>query len=584
MKRAFSGAPPDEDCERSREAYERALQRYEAIAPITPGEGRHVEKRTLAEQVRLLQKEGHPLRPSVQSLSAWRIAFLGAGRKVTALLDGQRGGAGAHRGKMADPDMQAMVCECEKQLIQTSGKEYPPLPILRAKILGRVGRAGAEAVPSGKAIDRYRRKEISLAERTFLAKGERGYLAERAPKPPADYGDRHGIMLVIDHRQADVRVRYGDKPLRPWMSAGTDPVSGACRALVTSPVEPGSTEVGLTVLDAIRQKAEDPEGLLCGVPEILYSDMGRDLRSLHIQAAVKELGVEKVLAKGYSPWTRGSHEGNFNKTMAQSFEPGFGGYVGNSTKNRPRVPTNPMTYDEWAAAARRWALVDFNNLPYQKRRLNGQKATRLDFARANRAPVRMPDDDSLLLALMKRERRIVAPNGISLGGMFVYWSDALFPFAEERAQVECRFDPADMGRIYVFHKEEFLCVATDARAAAAGATEKDNKERHRLRAQRVKALREATEPARIAAMTGDGYLEFMQREQVGEVRALAAVAGQRPIRQVIPRLDRAAQQLKKLRAQAGATDQGRFRREGPGREARLRDPLDRPIKLEGWQK
>ena len=573
MKRPFCGPPPDEDGESSRAAYERALQRYDAIAPITPGEAKYVEGRTLADQVRRVQEEGHPLKPSVQTLSAWRIAFLGAGRKVAALLDGQRGGAGTHRGPMADPDMQALVSECERALIQTSGREYPPIPLLRAKILGRVGAARADAVPRGKAIDRYRRKAIPLAERTFLAKGERGYLAERAPKPPADYGDRHGVMLVIDHRQADLRVRYGDRELRPWITAGTDPVSGACRSLVTSPVEPGSTEVGLAILDAIRQKAEDPEDLLCGIPEKFYSDMGQDLASFQIQAPLKELGVEKILAKGYSPWTRGSHEGNFNKTMAQSFEPGFGGYVGNSTNNRPRVPTKPLSYKEWAAAARRWALVDFNNLPYQKRRLNGQKATRLDFARANRAPLRMPDDDALLLALMKREKRTVAPNGISVGGTFLYWADALFSLAEERSEVEVRYDPADMSQVYIFHRGEFFCVATDARAAAAGATEKDNKERHRLRAQRVKALREATEPARMAAMSGDDYLEFMQREQIGEAQAVAAVAGQRPIRQLIPRLDRAAQQLRTGRV-------GRGSRPSPSRATNddgWKNPYDRPI-------
>jgi len=574
MKRPFAGAPPDEDSESSRAAYERALQRYEAIAPTTPGEAKYVEGRTLVDQVRLLQKEGHPLKPSVQTLSAWRIAFLGAGRKVAALLDGQRGGAGMHRGPMADPDMQALVCECEKGLIQTSGKEYPPVPILRAKILGRVGRGGAEALPSGKAIDRYRRKAISLAERTFLAKGERGYLGECAPKPPAHYADRHGVMLMIDHRNPDLKVKDGEREIRPWYSNGVDPVSGANRGFVPSRVEPGSTEVGLTVLDAIRQKPEDPEGLLCGVPEILYSDMGRDLRSLHIQAALQELGVKKVLAKGYSPWTRGSHEGGFNRMMAQRFEPNLPGYVGNNTKNRPPLAKAVLTYEEWAAAARRWALVDFNHLVYQKRRLpNGQKGSRLDFARANRALVQMPADDVLLLALMKRERRIVQPNGISLGGTFIYWAEALFSLAEERAEVEVRFDPGNMGQVYIFHRGEFFCVATDARAAAVGATEKDNKERHRLRAQRVKALREATEPARMAAMSGDEYLEFMQREQVGEAQAVAAIAGQRPIRQVIPRLDRAAQQLRAGRV-------GRGSRPSPSRATNddgWKDPYDRPI-------
>ncbi len=606
MKRVFAGDTPHEDEERSGPRWETAIGRVNAVAEITRGHSRCIQGRTLVQQVRILQgrreaalaeareslqaagseKEREEAQrelarvdrlnpaPSIQVLSSWRKALLAGGLGVQALLDCDRGGKGGFRlkKKMSAEELKAHIRACEPFLIQNTGKPYPRIGLLRGAILGRVGKERAHLIPSERTLDKFRCTVFSRAERIYMARGERGYLAECAAKPTAHYAKAHGEMVVYDHRQVDNEVLYQGRLIRPWVTAGEDPVSGAARGLIGCPIHPSSTEVGLCIWDSIRMKPEDPEKLLCGLFKWFYSDMGRDLRGIQIQAALEDTDIKGITAKGYSPWTR-PVEGNLFKTMAVQFDPSVPGYVGNNAQAKPPMKTEPVAYEKWWAAVRHWTLVTFNNLVYQRRLLDGQKASRLDFARANRTPVELPRDDTLRLALLKRERRTVSPNGISLGGMFIYWSDELYPLAEERASVEIRWDPSSMSEIEVFYRGEWYCTAYDAHAASAQATEQDMKNRHRLRAQRAKHLREATRPEREAAMSGEAHLEFLRSQRAAEVRVIAAGGTRQVIPRMIPRLDRAAARIKGGgHPGVGGNLPGRRLRESD-----LLDPYDKPL-------
>jgi putative transposase len=580
VKRVFLGPPPGADAVGSGPRWERAFQREQAIGPVTPGHHLEVPGRTLAQQVRILQTEGHPLSPSLQTLAGWRKVYLDGGRRVQALLDSDRGGKGNPRGWLANPEHQTLVIACEKALIGTSKTEYPPASVLRAQIVGRLGAAFAKAVSGPRALDRFRQQALSRADRAMLAGGERRYRETVMPKPPAPRAERHGEIWVSDHRQCDNLVYHGQKSLRPWVTAIIDAYSGAWIGIHVSPHDPGSAEIALALRNAILPKPEDPEGLLCGLPDSFYADWGKDFASTHLRLALTELSIQISHARPYSPWAKGHVEGNAFATMSKCFDLTVPGYVGRNTSERPHGAKAVLSFAAFCNIVTQWALVEFNRMVFQKRRLEQQPASRLDFARAHRVPVRLPQKDTLLLSLMKRERRVVTDGGISLGGLCTLWHPALWTLAEERAEVEIRYDPADMARAFIFHRGELVCQAVDARAAEVGLTEQDARTRMKLRGERIKALKAAGREDRVAAMDADTYFEHRQAQQVEMVPALAAAGGgsARPIRQMIPHLDRAAQQLRRPGRPSGP----RPLVSSQDAEERLPDLADKPLPP-GWE-
>ena len=577
MKRVYLGPPPGADSAAADSRWEKAHQRYHAIAAIVPGDPQYVPGRTYAEQVRILQKEGHPLHPSIQNLSAWKIAFIKGDWKVQALLDGQRGGKGQFRGWMGDPENQDLVSRCERQIIATSHLMYPPATVLRAKVIAAVGAKRAKEIPSAKTLDCFRRQAIEAGERKFLAEGERAFDAAMSLKKPSDFGGRHGDVLIIDHKKSDVFVWWGDRPIRSWFSTAVDPVSGACRGFVISPTHPGSAEVALALRDAIREKPEDPDHLLCGLPETLYMDRGRDMRSHHIEAVIHDLGIGRVLATGHSPWARGSIEGNLHSMLSRTYELTVPGYVGNSPKGRPPDVKAALQFQDYAAQVRRWALVDFNRAIYQKKRLpDGSRGSRLDFARALQAPLRMPSDHALMLALLKRKQCTVEDTGISIGP-FTYISETeeFVRLIERRAVVEVRYDPMDLGEVYVFREGTLICVLRNEKAAGIQATEQDKRQYYKLRGEQKKHYRELTRRDLEAAQDPDAFLERLAEERAAELPAVAG--GGRPravVRQLLP-TDRAARQISRPRS--GSPSPPRPLRRATGSEW---DPWSKPLSQE----
>lgn len=514
---------------------EAATLRLEAVRVFDREGPWFVPKLTRKQRVEQLRAQGFPLKVSVKLLEAWLAAYVAGGRKLSALLDGVRGGKGKPR---FSPDIQKLALEAHERLSAHNADVKDS--VLRAALVARVGAARAREIPSAPTLGRFVAQHAHPARRAYMFKGATGYDAVASLKLPSDFG-HHRDVLIIDHKQSDIRVWYGEKPVRPWLTTAIDPVSGACRAIVVSPYEPGSAEIALAIRMAILDKPEDPEQLLSGLVRVVFMDMGLDMRSAHVEAALLELGVERVLARAHCPWKRGSIEGNLHKCISLFEERGIPGFVGHKTEERPADVEPVLQFEEYAALIRRYALVEFNRTVYQKKRQlpDGRwvKGSRLDFARAWAAPLRMPDTDTLLFALMKRETRRVQDTGISIAP-FTYVSESkeFLELVARRAEVEVRWDPADMSKVYVFDQGRFLCLASDPRAAAANATERTKRLYHKLNAQERKRVRAEMDPLREAARDGT-FLEVIA-EQAEEQDAVAAAAGgargAKVIRQMLP--------------------------------------------------
>lgn len=102
--------------------------------------------------------------------------------------------------------------------------------------------------------------------------------------------------------------------------------------------------------------------------------------------------------------------------------------------------------------------------------------------------------------------------------------------------MEIRYDPGDMSKAWVFHKGRFVCVAEDARALAARATEKDCRDRNRVRQERHAAFKAYMEPIAKAAEEPDMYLAYLEEQRAASVQAASIAGGRpRPIRTLLPR-------------------------------------------------
>ena len=543
---------------------EEGLLRKDAIGAITEGENGYIPGLSPDERSEQLKKMGHPIQASGKQLSALRLAYIRGGRTVQALLDGQRGGKGAFRGWLADPTHQQLVRDDERQLIITSHEPYPGATLLRVKLCRRVGSKLRDQVPSAKTLDRFRRNDpqgISPGERTALARGDRAYDVAFSPKMPTKFGERDGEIITYDHTPADVFVRWGDRVLRPDDTTCINPGSGVCRQIIVSPYAAGSAEVALVIRGAIREKpkSEDPHQVLCGLPVAVYAERGKDMLSSHIRAALHELGIKDTHGRGYAPFSRGSIEGNLHKCIHTMFEPELPGYVGNDPKKRPPDVNAVLSFEEYASALRLWVFTVFNNMKYSKRRLDGQRASRLEFALDNHAPIVMPSKDVMMFALLKRKPVTVADTGVHFGGLFTYWPheqqqmEAFLRLIQERALCELRFDPSDMSVTYLFRDGQLLMELYDARAAKAQATERDLKWFEALRARGRKEMRERTRPEREAAQSPEAFLEHMEelRAEAEEMPAAAVAGGGRVIRKILP-LDHALRSPAALRTATAA--------------------------------
>jgi putative transposase len=77
-------------------------------------------------------------------------------------------------------------------------------------------------------------------------------------------------------------ARDGDKPVRPWLTLIEDDYSRAVAGYFLFFDAPSTIQTALALHRSIWRKA-DPRWHVCGIPEVLYTDNGRDFISKHLE-------------------------------------------------------------------------------------------------------------------------------------------------------------------------------------------------------------------------------------------------------------------------------------------------------------
>ena len=258
-----------------------------------------------------------------------------------------------------------------------------------------------------------------------------------------------------DHTPLDILlIRPDGEPAKPWLSTVIDDYSRAVAGYLLSFQDPSALHTSLALRQAIWRK-EDARWVVCGIPDVLYTDNGSDFTSNHLEQVGADLKIRLVFSIPGKPRGRGRIE-RFFSTVNEMFLCELDGYApaGGAVRGKPT-----LTLAEFGTLFRAF-LLDV----YHRRENAETKTPPVERWEANGFLPRMPDSleqlDLLLIQVAKA--RQVRADGIHFQSLR-YISTTLAAYVGETVML--RFDPRDMAEIRVFHEDKFLCSAVCAELA-----------------------------------------------------------------------------------------------------------------------
>ncbi len=268
-----------------------------------------------------------------------------------------------------------------------------------------------------------------------------------------------------------------------------------------------------------------------GVPVAIKTDNGSDYVSFHMKRALADLAVDHRLCPPYSP-DRKPHIERFLGTLSHQFLELLPGYVGHSVNDRKAIE-NRRSFAQRAgadaadlvavgmsAADLQTALDEWCDTVYGRAVHSGIDMSPFERAAGWRGELRRIADERALDVLLAeapgKGHRTVTKKGLRLDG-------ATFIAGELGAyigrQVHVRYDPTDMGSIYVFDCE------TGAFIVCAECPERTGIDR-RAAAMRAKAMQKAyigEEKKKLRAKSRKVTPEKIAEEMLAQGRRAAGV-------------------------------------------------------------
>lgn len=163
-----------------------------------------------------------------------------------------------------------------------------------------------------------------------------------------------------DHTLLDVYVLDDNGEMkRPWLTVIMDDYSRAIAGYYLSFHAPSSLQTALTLRQAIWKKNER-QWLICGIPEIMYTDHGCDFTSQHIEEVCISLKIQLIFSTVGKPRGRGKIE-RFFATINQKILQDLPGFVqpGSSVKK-----SDCLTFEELESKLKHFILYEYNHKPH----------------------------------------------------------------------------------------------------------------------------------------------------------------------------------------------------------------------------
>jgi len=226
-----------------------------------------------------------------------------------------------------------------------------------------------------------------------------------------------------------------------------------------------------------------------GLPEVARTDNGSDYTSVHISSVWDALGIEHDITNPYSGWEKPFIE-RFFRTFSHGIAELCQGYIGHNVADRQKINARltfeqrllerrkkgedkialnvDLTAEQFGAFINQWV-----NDHYHHARHSTLKCSPFEQFINHQQQIRRLDNKHVLDILLapvpgnKGYRTVTKSDGISVeGGSYVHAE--LGAYIGER--VYCRWNPKDIGKIYVFHalKHHFICEAVNPEIAGNG--------------------------------------------------------------------------------------------------------------------
>jgi putative transposase len=130
--------------------------------------------------------------------------------------------------------------------------------------------------------------------------------------------DRPNAIWQADRTPLDILlVRSDGEVAKPWLSVVIDDYSRAVAGYFLSFEDPSAQHTSLALRQAIWRK-EDSRWIVCGIPDVLYTDNGSDFTSRHLEQVGADLKIQLVFSIPGQPRGRGRIE-RFFSTVSEMF-------------------------------------------------------------------------------------------------------------------------------------------------------------------------------------------------------------------------------------------------------------------------
>ena len=294
-------------------------------------------------------------------------------------------------------------------------------------------------------------------------------------------------LWQADHTLLDIWLQDGNgSRKRPWLTLIVDDCSRAISGYFLSFDHPNALHTALALRHAICPKAQ-PDWPVCGLPDRLYTDRGKDFLSDHLEEVCLRLHIAVVRAQPRQPRGKGKIERLFH-SINQGLLRQLPGY----TKGPAGQVASLLTLTQFEQQLEAF-ILRYHQTPHQTTRLApAQRWGESGFL--PQLPTYWDALDGLLMTISKPRK--VQRDGIQFRG-FRYLSATLAAYVGE--SVTIRYDPRYLAEIRVYYKDEYigkaLCQALTGQVLSLKTIETSRKRVRRERRALIDQAKQAVTQA-----------------------------------------------------------------------------------------
>ncbi|KZY51852.1 transposase [Pseudoalteromonas shioyasakiensis] len=282
-----------------------------------------------------------------------------------------------------------------------------------------------------------------------------------------------------------------------------------------------------------------------GIPEIARTDNGKDYTSIQIKSVFDALEIKHETTRPFSGEEKPYIE-RFFKTFSHDLAELLTGYIGHNVSERQAIEARKtfaqrllakqggdksaieinMTAEQLQQFVDKWIESRYQHKPHS----NLGNKTPFDLYAASRDQIKVINDERILDVMLQpipsnRGLRTVGKEGLKVSGGF-YIAPELGAIVGD--EVLCKWDPHNVGRIYVFNRitAEFICIAVDHTIESAGMTRQDvahhaKRSQKAETAKRLKALKQTAKSNNVADIANEVLSHYAE-----QTKALTALPKQ----------------------------------------------------------